>query len=400
MHCAWEIQAGGVFGNDSGEEREGMRFSCLLLFVFSFCTTAPAATSDNAGAVHEWGTFTSVAGADGSATRWLPLSGPADLPCFVHRLDQRNVKLAFGRVRMETPVLYFYPLRPMSVSVHVDFPKGRVTEWYPQATSVQPLSSPKGWIEWKDVQVNHSGALLPKESTASRYYAARETTAWPVSTGGENEKLLFYRGIGDFDVDLKPLVQSDGMVIHNDGPEAIPTAIVFENHEGKIGYRILHRLSTPVTVPFSELNGGMDALRKEMEQELVEMGLYQSEASAMLETWRDSWFEKGLRVIYILPRSTADALLPISIQPSPSQLSRVFVGRVEVLSPWMREEISRALRSGDIDVLKSYGRFLNAFLQEMGGRSEEPPMCDRARQFLRSSYASLEEESLKPACTQ
>jgi hypothetical protein len=30
---------------------------------------------------HEWGTFTSVAGADGQAVEWFPLTGSTDLPC-------------------------------------------------------------------------------------------------------------------------------------------------------------------------------------------------------------------------------------------------------------------------------------------------------------------------------
>ena len=37
---------------------------------------------------------------------------------------------------METPVLYFYPDRAMNVSVRVDFPHGRITEWYPSAQMV------------------------------------------------------------------------------------------------------------------------------------------------------------------------------------------------------------------------------------------------------------------------
>ena len=41
--------------------------------------------------VHEWGTFTSVAGPDGEAVEWLPLAGPPDLPCFVEHVDF-NVK--------------------------------------------------------------------------------------------------------------------------------------------------------------------------------------------------------------------------------------------------------------------------------------------------------------------
>ncbi len=373
----------------------------LLFAVVASCGIQAIASSDS-GAVHEWGTFTSVAGEDGGAVRWEPLSGPSDLPCFVHRLDQRNLKAAeYGMVRMETPVLYFYPLKPMLVSVHVNFPNGRVTEWYPQANSVQPSSSRSGWIEWNSVHVSNTSNPLPKIGPASHYYAARDTDAWPLGSEQENEKLLFYRGIGDFDVDLRPVVHSDEVLIRNNGSETIPEAILFQNQAGHIAYRIVRRLREPVSVKFPDLGGTIENLRSEFEDELVEMGLYRKEAHAMLETWRDSWFEEGLRVFYIVPRSKVDALLPISINPAPAQLARVFVGRVELLSPQMRQVIGDALQNGDVTVLKKYGRFLNAFLQEMSGGSGEPPMCERAKQFLQSSYSqALAESWKKHSCSQ
>jgi hypothetical protein len=34
---------------------------------------------------HEWGTFTSIAGANGEAIDWLPLTASVDSPAFVHR---------------------------------------------------------------------------------------------------------------------------------------------------------------------------------------------------------------------------------------------------------------------------------------------------------------------------
>src|SRR6185295_8390581 len=74
---------------------------------------------DNALVVHEWGTFTSVAAENGDPVSWAPLSGPTDLPCFVHRLGGRNIKVAARTVRMETPVLYFYAGRPLTLAVHV-----------------------------------------------------------------------------------------------------------------------------------------------------------------------------------------------------------------------------------------------------------------------------------------
>src|SRR5580692_5727498 len=67
--------------------------------------------------VHEWGTFTAIAGADGRGIEWLPLGLPrfppsTDLPKFVEHISDANFKLGLrGTIRMETPVLYFYSPR-------------------------------------------------------------------------------------------------------------------------------------------------------------------------------------------------------------------------------------------------------------------------------------------------
>jgi hypothetical protein len=375
-------------------------FQNLLLVVLA-AWAATAMASDDLDTVHEWGTFTSVAGGDGSAMSWEPLSGPSDLPCFVHRLDQRNLKVAeWGTVRMETPVLYFYPMKPLTVSVHVDFPGGRVTEWYPQASSVQPSVSRKGWIEWKDVHVDNSSEPLPTLAAASHYYAARKTDSWSLTSGQENEKSLFYRGIGDFSISLRAIVHDDSVSITRNNADTIPVAILFENHAGRIGYSMIRDVRRAANISFSELTGTLDSIRNELEDSLTEMGLYAKEAHAMVETWRDSWFEEGSRVFYILPRSEVDQLLPISIHPSPGQLVRVFVGRVELLSPQMKQEIGAALLKGDVPELKKYGRFLNAFLREMDDGNVGPPMSDPAQHFLETSYTQALVESRKLACTE
>ena len=377
-----------------------MQILDAVLIIVASCAVR-ATASDDLVAVHEWGTFTSVADEDGSAMGWQPLSGPSDLPCFVHRLDQRDLKVAeYGTVRMETPVLYFYPLKPLNVSVHVDFPGGRVTEWYPRASNVQPSISRHGWVEWKDVRLGPSSSPFPVSGTVSHYYAARETDASALRSGPENEKLLFYRGIGDFAVDLKAVVHDDGVSIKNEGSDTIPEAILFENHAGKIGYHVLSNIRDSARVEFSALTGTIDDLRRQVEDELTEMGLYRKEAHAMVETWRDSWFEEGLRVMYILPRSKVDALLPISIRPAPGQLARVFVGRVELLSPPMRTDISTALASGDVSVLKKYGRFLGAFIHEMQGSQGDLPTSDTAEKFLERAYSQNLTDSRKLACTE
>src|SRR6266567_2282552 len=82
--------------------------------------------------IHEWGTFTSVAGQDGSAIEWDTLGCKDDLPGFVKDFGYRGFKFRLqGTVRMETPVMYFYSARELDASVRVEFPQGLVTESYP-----------------------------------------------------------------------------------------------------------------------------------------------------------------------------------------------------------------------------------------------------------------------------
>src|SRR5216684_4027602 len=51
---------------------------------------------------HEWGTFTSIAGSDGQAIEWSPLTGSTDLPQFVEHFCDPGFKLGLrGTVRME-----------------------------------------------------------------------------------------------------------------------------------------------------------------------------------------------------------------------------------------------------------------------------------------------------------
>src|SRR6266581_5273706 len=78
---------------------------------------------------HEWGTFTSVQGADGIQLEWNPLV-TSELPPFVYN----SVRRVGGRIvwegkgayqtlqRMETPVIYFYSDTQQKVDVTVDFP--------------------------------------------------------------------------------------------------------------------------------------------------------------------------------------------------------------------------------------------------------------------------------------
>jgi hypothetical protein len=322
-----------------------MVFGLALLAVW--CVPAAETSLPDSGlTVHEWGTFTSVADQAGHAQEWLPLAAPSDLPCFVHRFNGSNLKLVVGaRVRMETPVLYFYAAHPMTASVQVEFPQGFITEWYPKAGQLLT-----GQFLWSPIALSPVPAMTPTEDKPSHYYAARETDSLMVEAGGEHDKMIFYRGVGHFDVALHPRVTASGQVQVND-----PRAIVFENR--------------------GQNDGNAEDVRRRLYAALVDSGLYPKEAHAMIETWRDSWFEEGLRVFYIVPRETVDSLVPITISPVPEKLVRTFVGRIELLAPWMREEINTALQTGDVETLARRGRFLEAFLNQMGSTPSNPKVA-------------------------
>jgi hypothetical protein len=358
-----------------------MRFATALVLSAMSLSAADLSLPSSNLVTHEWGTFTSVAGEHGAPVAWAPLSGPADLPCFVERLGTENLKAFAGLVRMETPVLYFYAQRPTTLSVHVDFPKGWITEWYPQAARIGKDGPPNsfaagyayrnGSIGWDAVQVLPGENLqFPGSKGASHYYAARETDSAPLRIRQQQEKLIFYRGIGSFQAPLWPKYLNDGKLeIRNIGDQPVPLAIVFENRGDRLGYRVIREVSDIVNADPPEMTGNLAELRQLLAGELVKSGLYKKEALAMIETWRDSWFEEGTRVFYIYPRAGVDAVLPLKISPAPDAIERVFVGRVEVLSPWTRQTIQTASDQQDIASLKKFGRFLDSFVAQMNGRS-------------------------------
>jgi len=212
--------------------------------------------------VHEWGTFTSVAGEDGAAVEWDALGCKNDLPGFVNDYGYRGFKWRLqGTVRMETPVLYFYSSRALDARVKVAFPQGVITEWYPKAEnevyrksgdgSLQRLAanlngidtslrSLTGAIEWKNIKVQPGADPILPVGDPSRYYAARRTDAAPLAVDDQHEKFLFYRGVGRFPVPLSLHVAGDGKVlVENRGKASVASVILFENRQGRIGYRAL-----------------------------------------------------------------------------------------------------------------------------------------------------------------
>lgn len=369
------------------------------------------ASTENQLVVHEWGTFTSIAGKDGVALEWRPLNGPSDLPKFVHTIQDGDGGLRHrvvgkgdltASVRMETPVLYFYSGKEMDVSVKVDFPKGKITEWYPQARAVGTN------VDWGKLKVMPGATLnLPVESAHSHYYPARDVDAAPVqvcSTNGkpgQQEKFLFYRGVGTFDLPLSVKLEGESVVLKNTGKDEIAHLIIFENRGGKIGYRLCDHFTGEMTHERPTLDKNMDALLVDLRQILVASGLYEKEAEAMIKTWRSSWFEEGMRVFYLLPRRTTDEILPVTIDPRPAELVRVLVGRAEVSTPEMEKFVqqqvsmlrdpSPQVRETAMQEIRKYGRFSEPILKRILEQERDSAVCERIRKLIATRNEKTEQ---------
>ena len=351
---------------------------------------APTRGTDPVGfTVHEWGTFTSIAGLDGQAIGWTPLNGQQDdLPCFVRRLRFGPKWALWGTVRMETPVLYFYAPNETSVDVGVRFNQGVITEWFPDAT-VTPAQLPEsprderrladrvGKATWTNVKIRPGAAPnFPREQAASHYYPARDTDAAPVQVGNAVERFLFYRGVGEFAPPVDARVEADGRIVVNARSGApLGDIIAFDNRGGRVKYLVLREAGKQATIdptllkeqPAGSLNG-------HLERVLVAHGLYPKEARAMIATWRDTWFEEGARLFYIAPQRTVDAVLPLEFTPRPAAVARVFVGRIELMTPQMIADVKNGLLKNDQASLRKVRPFPRAVhgpgvCRELGDRS-------------------------------
>ena len=327
---------------------------------------------------HEWGTFTSVSGPDGKPMDWLALTGSTNLPSFVEHF--RDVKFKgglSGTIRMETPVLYFYSPREADISVDVSFSRGIITEWYPHADSVNPRLNDRllslyaqnapGSISWNSVHINpHAAPDFPSDHSENSYYASRQTSSAPLelstSAVQQREKFLFYRGVAAFPPPLSATLSSDNSVqLQNESTDPIPNVILFERRGAKLGYRILGPLRDQAALSLPTLDGSLDSLATTLEGFLISQGLFPDEAHAMLETWKNSWFEEGARLIYIVPRPFVDSVLPLTIKPA-ANITRVFVGRLELITPATQHAVESAFATGDRATLKKYSRFLDPIL--------------------------------------
>ena len=375
--------------------------------------------------VHEWGTFTTITRGDGKDLLWHPLVAASELPGFVTDIRGKSKVDLRATVRMETPVLYFYANAPMSIDAAVQFRGGTMTEWYPQAHNSRRGSM----LRWPRVQVTPlaRGAKLPpfpREKSDNHYYDARAVDATPLSvetrTDTQHERFLFYRGVGSFELPLRVEYAEGGLKVTNKSKSPI-RYMIFERRGKKIDYGVYGahgpKNGLVMPLPFDRNNVRWESDHVEaLERLLVYAGLYRKEAKAMLASWKHTWFEEGRRVIWIVPQTFTDKVLPLTLEPKPKETVRILVGRIELIGPELEARVAqvaqriKALGEGaadargrviDADVMK-LGRFGLPLLSRLGDERKDPQLRVAFYRYLaalekRQRAARAKAEGVEPA---
>lgn len=308
--------------------------------------------------VHEWGTFLSMNGSDGVSLDGMYHEEHA-LPPFVHSRSRDQLRLPSSLIEGETPVIYFYTPRRLRVQVQVGFPAGLWTQWYPQASTVGPglvqAGSPprlrNGRIAWnvEVVPPTVAGARLPSTSSDALWNHARDVDAAYVSAVNgarpgappEWERFIFYRGLGEAPLPIE--VRAAGARIRATALKAAGLRHLFilrvENGRGAYEYvpaleggrSLEHALpAMDAALPIERFAA---RIADDVAGRLIESGLYEKEARAMVNTWRSSYFKTdGVRILFVLPQSWTDRYIPMRIDPAPAEFVRVMVARVELLT--------------------------------------------------------------------
>jgi hypothetical protein len=406
-----------------------MRLIATTLLL-TLTTIALGETPEKSLLVHEWGTFTSLQNDRGESIGGINIDDEP-VPAFVHGLDASlvmnsptpdEIKLAsmlkgvFPKLhpditmRLETPVVYFYDRRPMGgegpmkVDLSVTFHGGYLTQYYPSASGPVPVVT-RDWtagqyapvksdtthtLTWNGLEIGKAGEG-PK-TTDRVWTAPREVKADNVvAANGESEKFVFYRGVGHLDSPLKLIRDASGetgqFVLEAVDQKAtiVPDVWLIDiRPDGTSAIRTLPAVREDPTidrqVPSAKLTfeegdytaSHQQILKTAMHDSLVKAGLFEDEATAMLNTWEASYFKSpGLRVFYIVPPGWTERVLPLSVSVS-AEITRVMVGRIELVSPAQARLLQTISAAGDLPKL---GRFAGALINDEQRRSPSPRLA-------------------------
>lgn len=361
---------------------------------------------------HEWGTFTSLVGSNGITQHGM-YHEDEELPAFVHGfgVTQEDLrapipapvppprkpcrqKFCFGdeffannliTQKMETPVIYFYSDVKRDVTVNVKFPEGVVTDTYPAPIRTSPTvgdirEAANGDTTFQVEVLPETQGMVPLVETGNIYGHARNVASNLVRTGKEQEKFIFYRGIGRFQPRISITSEAGNLQLNAARAADEPQALFLVHVSESGGSQLLNlgalKAGRPLTVAAETIRGlreGKSGVGVGSQQSLhliaglVQAGLKADEARAMVDTWEHGYLKvPGLRLLYILPKAEVDEILPLTMAPAPEKIVRAFVGRIEVMLDTEEDQLlDRILREKDQFNLHTLGRFAEPMLRRV-----------------------------------
>lgn len=383
--------------------------------------------------VHEWGTFLAMNGSDGVGLEGM-YHEEHSLPSFVHARSRDQLRLPSVSIKGETPVIYFYTDRAQTVRVDVKFPKGIWTQWYPQAQIVSPQFSQSpnpaelkdGRIRWcaDIIPAGTPGISVPETSADALWNYAREVDAAYVRTPDrtkenafETERYIFYRGLGRATMPLE-FTAAEGGTLSLPKSDRFCANHVFiirvDGDKGAFAYRESLKPGESLTQVIPAESEGKPLaefttkLCDELASRLVESGLYEKEARAMVNTWRSSYFQTpGIRALFVMPQAWTDEFIPLKITPKPKSTVRIMVGRTELLTQ-DRERIAEkaigdlassdaAVRQAAFEVLQKQGRYVEPIVRRVLTTTQDALVKALCQKLLNAEFVTELKTALKHA---
>jgi hypothetical protein len=363
---------------------------------------APAPADRTKLTVHEWGTFTVLQDEDGQPlggintddepvpdfvhnTSWMLTPAESEIPPIYFKAIPRCHTDVY--VRLETPVVYFYPPAGFTgpVDLNVAFRGGWLTQFYPDAKPGGPGINADGQLEPGRLTDSARGSLswtgLKFDGTAEgpntdnkAWLAPRDVPAAAsvVTEKGERERYLFYRGVGSAVAPLRVRRDGSSLYIHGQwgrevpgrpgepgsAAEVGPLWLFDARADGSCAFRAIDPVriapGDPAAVaqtsahfdPSDYSPDNLTRVREALHAGLVRDGMYADEADALLNTWEVSYFRRpGLRLFFMVPRVWTDHYLPLEVSSGtaavPTQVERAMIGRIELVTPEHRELLRR-----------------------------------------------------------
>jgi hypothetical protein len=332
--------------------------------------------------VHEWGTFTSLQDEHGVSLGRIN-TDDEPVPSFVHQIapsalflptcaytsDAKGVPAGDPGVtmRLETPVLYFHTSQPLTLDLTVSFPGGWLTQYFPDAQAAidggrqppTPLSEKsRGTLTWHNLSLNARQGTAP-QTDEPVWTAPRAVDAAPIALGKEREQFLFYRGVASIDAPLHISRSPNDatLTLHSTAPTFHKLWLVDIHPDGALAFRtappVAPHHDQSIAAGFNPADYSADhlpLLRSALHDALTKgesspEGLNPDEADALLNTWSRSYFQNpGQRLFFLVPQPWTDATLPLTLSV-PARISRIMVGRIELVTPAQRQLLARMART-------------------------------------------------------